>query len=358
MKSRYRSDDGSDMALQSLWWTSLLLILASLSAISALVILRTAREIAGRRDIARDNDLRRQIVSVMEGGQVDLAPRAHSGVKPVHEARVLLQSMALVRGNERDLVVAAFLASGLDQRLRQSLSRTGHKNIREAIEALALFPSSRTASALLGIFSSTADAQVRAAALQSLYVIGADPPLAQVVRTLAVARSGSLVLQSILARLAEGHPDEAAVVLRSRIGRPADRGALARGLGRSGLHEALPNLINLLNDEEPIVRMGAVNGLGSLGHPSAGGPVMRSLLDSDWKVRAEACDAIGRIGLTGLADDLAGAMTDPVWWVRFRAAEALVTLGPIGLARLSQAARIPGTLQRTAQQALAELEAA
>ena len=51
-------------------------------------------------------------------------------------------------------------------------------------------------------------------------------------------------------------------------------------------------------------------------------------------------------------------MTDPVWWVRFRAAEALITLGPIGLARLSQAARVPGTLQRTAQQALAELEAA
>ena len=346
------------MALESLWWTSLLLVLASLLTISALVAFRTARKIATPRGTRRDNDLRRQIVMVMEGRQAGLAIRRRAGVKPLHEARVLLQSVALVRGNERNLVVAAFLASGLDQRLRRSLSRPGRDGKPEAIEALALFPSSETASALLGLFSSTTNERVRAAALQSLYLIGADPPLAQVVRTLAGVRTGSLVLQSILAHLAEGHPDEAAMVLRNKIGRAADRGALARGLGRSGLHDALPNLIALLNDEEPIVRLGAVNGLGSLGHPSAGGAVMRSLLDGDWKVRAEACDAIGRIGLTGLADDLAGAMTDPVWWVRFRAAQALVMLGPIGMARLSQAARTPGALQRTAQQALAELEAA
>ena len=120
------------------------------------------------------------------------------------------------------------------------------------------------------------------------------------------------------------------------------RAALAAG--RVGDPALVPALIDLMNDQEPLIRQMAAFALGLVGDASAVERLSASLADSDPVVRGRSAEALGRIGDTRAGPELArfvlatmpkgapivavrgddpGSVNDP--WVELRL--ALVSLG-------------------------------
>ena len=120
---------------------------------------------------------------------------------------------------------------------------------------------------------------------------------------------------------------------------------------------AVTELIKLLSDEEPIVRMAVAQALGKIGNPQAVSPLIIALGDTDWRVRESAQLALAKIGEPALSElikalsennpdvregasyalgfiespqaiqSLITLLGDPILTVRETAEEALVNIG-------------------------------
>ena len=76
---------------------------------------------------------------------------------------------------------------------------------------------------------------------------------------------------------------------------------LALVLGQSGDPQAVPLLVESLEDPDSEMRIYALLALGELGEPSAAGALAASLGDDDPGIRKTAAYALGELGLTGEA---------------------------------------------------------
>jgi len=85
--------------------------------------------------------------------------------------------------------------------------------------------------------------------------------------------------------------------------------------------------VRALNAEIPELRLAAANGLGELGQADAVPALVDRLDDPDPRVRARAARACGRIGDPRATDALASVLGDPKATVRREAAEALGRIG-------------------------------
>ena len=84
-----------------------------------------------------------------------------------------------------------------------------------------------------------------------------------------------------------------------RILRGPDKGLRRRAAlaaGRIGSREALPALLEMLNDGEPELRQMAAFSLGLIGDSAGVDRLTAALADSDPRVRSRAAEALGRIG--------------------------------------------------------------
>jgi HEAT repeat protein len=95
---------------------------------------------------------------------------------------------------------------------------------------------------------------------------------------------------------------------------------------------AVPKLVQLLGNSDPIVRQRATEALGSIGpEASEAAPLLVALMDDpNDRVRMEAAYAIGSIGSAApeAVRVLGAALTDPYEWTRTAAAHSLTNLGP------------------------------
>jgi HEAT repeat protein len=88
-----------------------------------------------------------------------------------------------------------------------------------------------------------------------------------------------------------------ALVRRLRSQTPSDRLQAAKDLGRLGwlAREAMPALVNLLNDEDGKVREAAAHAIGQMGPDAL--PILREMLNhQDKYVRRHAAWAMGKLG--------------------------------------------------------------
>ena len=102
---------------------------------------------------------------------------------------------------------------------------------------------------------------------------------------------------------------------------------LALVLGYSRYPEAVPLLVEALDDDDSQLRIYALWGLGALGDPSALEPLTESLADSDPGIRKTAAYALGELGRSEAEPDLERLLEDPVADVRWNAALSLARLG-------------------------------
>lgn len=101
----------------------------------------------------------------------------------------------------------------------------------------------------------------------------------------------------------------------------------AEKLGRLQVKDAVPELIELLEDTNWNVRKAAVSALGSIGEKSAASALLPVLRDTDWFVREAAAVALGKLGDVSAVSALRECLQDEVFSVKKAANSALQKLG-------------------------------
>jgi hypothetical protein len=136
------------MSLLSLWSVSIILAAISICTMLGLVFARILRDRWGRKQNQLRRDLAQRIFRWLEG---ELPDAAVLGVAAKNQA--LLASLAgellrLVRGRDRDRLVAMFESAGLPGYLRRQVRRRLSRRSVAAAEALRDFPGPLTTEAL------------------------------------------------------------------------------------------------------------------------------------------------------------------------------------------------------------------
>lgn len=344
------------MGLMSLWWLSIGMAAVALAWMAALIVARLLRD---RREVRRALDRRRvqqAFLDIMAGSGDAIGRVREVATRARVTAEALLEVLALVRGAERDRLISALAAFGIDDRFRWRLTRGGAAGRIAAAEALSIFPGERNRAALREALGLARSAELRVALMRSLIDLGAPVDLREVIGDLGRRRGAeSLLYLPLIARMVADDPGQALHLFADETMSAQGRVVLAEALGRSGDFRAIEPLALTASAPDVELRIASIRGLAALGHPAAEAPVVAGLADPAWTVRAAACEAAGRIGLRSTIPSLAGHLGDPVWWVRFRAGEALAALGAVGRDELRSAALSGEPLaQRTASMVLAE----
>ena len=339
-----------------IWSTSVVLAAVALIWMAGLIVARKLRESAETR---RQHDLRmiQQAFLDIMSGSGDAIGRLQ-GVKRRARlmAEALLEVIALVRGAERERLISALAAFGVDDIFCRRLSRGSVAGRIAATEALSIFTGDDTRAALRRALGKARVGELRVGLMRSLIEIGAPPGLHEVLADLGGRRaSDSLLYLPLIARLVADDPMTALKAFGDPQVTGEARVILAEALGASGDYRVLRSLCAAARAPDIELRIAAIRGLAALGHPAAEPTILAGLADEVWIVRSASCEAAGRIGLRAAVPLLAAQLEDPVWWVRFRAGEALAVLGEAGRDRLRALAVSGGDLsRRTASMVLAE----
>ncbi len=94
-----------------------------------------------------------------------------------------------------------------------------------------------------------------------------------------------------------------------------------------GSRGAVPELIALLRDADLKVQTATIDALSALGDSSAVPLLLEVLTDEAETARRAAVEVLNAVATTEAIQDLVRALRDEDWWVRVRAADALGTLG-------------------------------
>ncbi len=101
---------------------------------------------------------------------------------------------------------------------------------------------------------------------------------------------------------------------------------------------SVPVLIDALSDEDPRIRLHAIDLLCEMDEPEVWPGLVEALRDPEWRIRLQAADGLGRLGRTEAVSHLVALLRDPAGEVRIAAATALGRIGSeaavSGLARL------------------------
>jgi hypothetical protein len=175
--------------LSLLWWSSLAFGAGALVWMFTLIAARLVRERVERARAADQDEVRSLFLEIMDGGA-----DAPSRLQPYgHRARLiaeaLMEVIGLIRGAERDRLIAGLVGLGADERLRRRLTHGGRAGRIAAAEALSAFPGPNSAAALRAALAASRDADFRVAALNALLDLGGAPALADMVRDMQ--RQGS-----------------------------------------------------------------------------------------------------------------------------------------------------------------------
>ena len=105
------------------------------------------------------------------------------------------------------------------------------------------------------------------------------------------------------------------------------RGLAAEALGRLKSRQAVPALIELLDDPDDGVRFDAVKALGEIGDPRALEPLIARLDSPNENFRRSVAEKLGMLGGARAVEALIRTLGDSADSVRLRAAQALARLG-------------------------------
>ncbi|MGN3973631.1 HEAT repeat domain-containing protein [Tsuneonella sp. SYSU-LHT278] len=319
--------------LYALWRFSLLLSGAALAAMAALLL---ARLVDKRRAEKREEVRLRLIPILLQGRDISIE---RSRFERRVAADLTVELAELVRGSDRDGLIAAATRVGAGKELAARLRSRAPQDRLVAAEALAMFPSYTQQVTALALNDRNAD--VRLGAALALAHEGRAPPVGQLVRCLGIGSSErSLLVVSLMRDLARTDPHAVEALLYDLDVPDAAKLAATDALAQSGAIDHAPLVAWMAEtaEEGGELRPRIFRALGRVGHPSAH-PAILAGLDSDrWPVRTTAAEAAGRAALVQAVPRLGELLGDKEWWVRFRSGEALLRLGPAGHLALEAAA--------------------
>lgn len=325
------------MGLDDLWGVSLALSALSLTIMAALIVTRFVHE---RRQRTMAHERARLLPLLLDPGRAEELLAWAARPQPLLIG-LSVELIGLVRGEDRELLVAAASRHGVAEGLRSRLGSRSARTRISAAEALTWFTDAFTTDALERALEDP-HSHVRLTAAMALTESGRAPPLRFLIGHLGLGtRENSMLIAGLLKSIAADRPDEVkALIADPGVPTPVKAAAI-EALSSTGDYGLVPviNELALATDamNEDLPRF--LRALGAFHHPAGAPAVRRWLTGRAWWVRAAAAEAAGRIGLQDVAGTLAAMLDDPDWWVRFRAGEALVRLGPSGRALLVAASR-------------------
>lgn len=329
--------------LASLWEVSLLMCSAATLAFAALLLGRAISETHGRRRA----QLRDSLVPALLRGQTDKLVKSRATRKVA--AALTIELAELVRGSDREGLIAAARSAGADIELRRRLrSRVAQERLIAA-EALAMFPEHAEELAAVALHDKNPD--VRLGAALALAQEGRAPSPGQLVRGLGIGTSEHSLLSVALMRDLAKHDPQAVEALLYDLELPdAAKLAATDALAETGAVDHAPLVAWMAEaaGEQTELQPRIFRALGRLGHPAGHDAILEGMHSPLWPVRSSAAEAAGRSHFRRSADRLVALLDDEEWWVRFRASEALSRLGGEGRLALERAAMDAGHLGRAA----------
>ena len=170
-------------------------------------------------------------------------------------------------------------------------------------------------------------------------------------RLVACVRLGALGRKEAVPALMEALDD----------GNESVRRAAADALGTLKAREAVPRLVSMLGDPNSRTRSYAAFALGTIGDQRAVRPLIRALARAtDDHERLSICRALGKLGSSEAVGPLLELLRHPDWIARWDAAQALVQLkeprAKEALERLREDPAVPEDLRRRIPSMLRKLE--
>ncbi len=341
--------------LSFIWTTSLALSILSILVMTLLIVRRMLTTGRDRRNAESRKRVMTAMIRLTHDEDVEAFLQTVRGAHPAVIADASSEFLDLVRGGERDVVLAALDRSGQPAFLQKELQRGNEVRRLQAVELLAAYPTQMARPALQERLDRDRSREVRLAAALELAKIGAVPKLDRLLTRIGYRgqRSGRL---AELFRLLPDDSEPQLKMLARDGGAPVflRASALEALWRRDGLVE--PSIFaDMADDAAPEVAAAALRALGRVAHRPSLDLVTSKLAHPDWEVRMEAADAVGRLGDPAAAPLLGALLDDEQWTVRYRAAQSLRQLGAAGLQMLSSMAReTPSRRQRTASMVLSE----
>ncbi|TPN83141.1 HEAT repeat domain-containing protein [Mesorhizobium sp. CU2] len=345
-----------------MWYIWDLSILLSALSLVIMLFLIARRVVQEHRDSAAA-DQRRQLLTALiaftESRDKEALKAAVLGVPAGVAINAGFEFISLLRGEERDDVLVAFIECGLPTLVGKQLERGNVADRIHATEMLAALGSEEAWGRLLAALDHDRSREVRIAAAIALCDLGSLPLLGVALDKIGVAGQRSRRLIELFRRFPRSRFNELAVHASRVDAVPFVRAAAIDALARAGGFGFSDFFAGLTGDASPEVVAAALRALGHTGHPEAPAILARAMENEDWDVRAAAAESAGRLSLPELAAPLSRLMDDEMWAVRYAAANALLSSGQPGELLLREiAASEVSRSQRTASLILAEGPAA
>lgn len=264
-------------------------------------------------------------------------PEADSGSTLAYAEKIRLDAVLnlsrLLRGSERDRLMALADQDGLFDTALRDLARSNIRRKTHAIELLNQFESAGSVRALSVTMANDPVYEMRLAAAFALARFGRLPAPRDTISQLSlIASENSRVHMALLRTLAPHY----SVQLRELSEDPkykSIKASIVDALGWSGDPLCLTEIELAAADSAADIRCSALRAAGHLGHPQAGRWIVPMLGDPDESVRIQAIRCAAQLALSKALPEIEKLAHNHSSWVRWRAEEALSILRPRQLQR-------------------------
>ncbi len=236
--------------------------------------------------------------------------------------------LLLLRGGDRDrLIQLAEIDGLLKVTLRQTKAWRAARRI-DAIRTLQQFGGEAAIARMRHVLGNDRHRIVRLNAAFALASFGRLPPPRETIQLLDMPKRRPTRLDiAILRAMAPDYAEHLVRLLDEELPH-SRRAAIVDALGWSGDQSVLLTLEQASKFEDIEVRCAALRAGAKLGHHSVAEWVVEALSDDDPNVRVQAVNSASALGLVQAVPLLQSMVEDRELWVRLRAAEALEILTP------------------------------
>lgn len=325
-----------DKLLFGLWWSSVLMICASLVAVLVLILWR----ISGDRQRKARSARRQQALNQLLSSDVSPDDTRLPGctLTPRDLANLVTELSTVIRGKELQQVIDRLRArGGVVSSLVHMLKRGNREDKLAACEALSFFDLEVVAAALMAAARRSKSLRVRIAALRAALQMGNTPPLTDILEWMAFSnREVPVEFLTVLQHVTRYAPQSLVDSIQDDTLTISVRSAIMWALAGSGHLPAVPVIERLTRDNEPDIRSAALAALAELGFVTDRQILLARFGDEMPEVRRMAASAASKLGDDQTIAPLQNLLTDPDWEVRFQASKTLENFGEKGRAALRE----------------------
>lgn len=347
----------SDELLILIWQTSLTFVIFSILVFVWIVIKRFISD----RKKSKAHDYKRNLSKYLYAAisspiaiTADTLPKISDTEKSIL-LEASLDLLRPLRGGDRQKIIELLKVWGMQEYLLRVI-KTGRRG--KKIQALTLLSDFKNKHAFRALtrYAASRDIYIQLAALRGLSSYGKAYHLKRIIHSLTKTRNtNKLMLADILGRYQSDAAPSIMALTKPNIQTDIRLAAII-ALSKIKSIDTVPDLIDLLNDENTSIVAEAATTLGVIGDIQAENMLIKTLSHRSGDARIQAAEALGRLRSEKALPRLVDMLNDTNWWARLRAAQALYKMGDRGITTLKSQSNKNNNAGLIAQQYLKEME--